>query len=144
MSHVLEHVAQPVSFLSHLRQSYLAPTGYLLLEVPNLYAHRSFEATHAICFTEKTLRATLARAGFATRALQIHNLPRSDVDRPLYISALATPSPDEADRSQFQRPNVWLERVKRAYIAKGGPWPRRVLKGLRIGVTSLAVRDLQY
>lgn len=143
MSHVLEHVAEPVSFLKHLRTEYLADQGRLLLEVPNLYAHRSFEATHTVCFTEKTLEKALTKAGYRLQHLSVHNAPRTSIDRPLYITAAAGPS-DQAEDVSFERPNVWLERVKRAYIAKGGPWPRRLLKGVRIGVTSLAVQDLQY
>ena len=39
MSHVLEHLSDPAGYLTHLRESVLVPEGWLLLEVPNLYAH---------------------------------------------------------------------------------------------------------
>ena len=38
--HVLEHLPDPVSYLSHLRETVLAQNGWLFIEVPNLYAHR--------------------------------------------------------------------------------------------------------
>ena len=141
MSHVLEHLRDPVGSLRMLREKLLAPGGVLAIEVPNLYAHRAFEAGHPICFTENTLPATLAAAGFATHTLLIHNHPRQHLKRPLYLSAIAVPATVPV---RFDRPNVWLERVKRAYTAKGGAWPRRVWKGARIGVQSLFVNDLKF
>lgn len=143
MSHVLEHLRDPVAFLMRLRRDLLRPTGLLALEVPNLYAHNSFEAGHPICFNEKTLRAALTKAGFATQKLLIHNHPRYEIRRPLYISALAAPTAS-APILRFDPPNVWRERVKRAYTNKGGPWFRRVLKGARIGALSLFKSDLRY
>lgn len=144
MSHVLEHIRQPVEFLAQLRTTLLKPTGLLVLEVPNLYAHKSFEPAHPICFNEKTLQAALRVAGFETRSLLVHHHPRTDVDRPLYISAVAAPIAASAKQHRFDPPNPWLERVKRAYISKRGPWWKQVLKGTRIGVTSLFQSDLQY
>lgn len=141
MSHVLEHLRDPLNTLRVLRRELLAPGGVLAIEVPNLYAHRAFEAGHPICFTENTLRATLAAAGFATRELIVHNHPRQHNRRPLYLSALAAPADVPVS---FQRPNVWLERVKRAYTAKGGAWFRRAWKGTRVGVQSLFVNDLKF
>jgi 2-polyprenyl-3-methyl-5-hydroxy-6-metoxy-1,4-benzoquinol methylase len=146
MSHVLEHIRQPVEFLERLRTSLLSPAGLLLLEVPNLYAHRSFEPAHPICFSEKTLAATLARAGFEMRSLRVHSEPRPEVNRPLYLTALAAPVPagSKSRQVRFDPPNPWLERVKRAYISKRGAWWRRALKGIRIGAVSLFQSDLQY
>ncbi len=141
MSHVLEHLSDPVGTLRTLRHHLLAEGGVLAIEVPNLYAHRAFEAGHPICFTENTLRATLAAAGFATKSLLIHNHPRPHLQRPLYISAIAAPAEVQV---RFDRPSVWLERVKRAYTAKGGAWPRRIWKGTRVGLQSLFIRDLKF
>jgi 2-polyprenyl-3-methyl-5-hydroxy-6-metoxy-1,4-benzoquinol methylase len=136
MSHVLEHIRRPIEFLEQLRTNLLQPNGLFVLEVPNLYAHKSFEPAHPICFSEKTLRATLTAAGFETQSLLIHNHPRQEVARPLYISAVAAPlalKPGEPKPTlRFDRPSPLLERVKRA------------LKGARIGVTSLFQNDLEY
>ncbi len=46
MFHVLEHLPDPVGYLSALRQKFLEPDGWLLIEVPNLYAHDCFEVAH--------------------------------------------------------------------------------------------------
>ena len=143
ISHVLEHLRDPVELLVRLRLDLLRPAGLLALEVPNLYAHNSFEAGHPICFNEKTLRLALAKAGFAVEQLLIHNHPRREINRPLYISALAARAA-AAPQLRFDPPNVWRERVKRAYTHKGGAWIRRVLKGARIGAMSLFNQDLRY
>ena len=39
ISHVLEHLSDPVNFLNNLRCNILDTSGYLLIEVPNLYFH---------------------------------------------------------------------------------------------------------
>jgi 2-polyprenyl-3-methyl-5-hydroxy-6-metoxy-1,4-benzoquinol methylase len=141
MSHVLEHLRDPVGTLRTLRHELLTDQGVMAIEVPNLYAHRAFEAGHPTCFSPDTLRATLAAGGFATRELIVHNHPRIEIDRPLYISALAVPADVQV---RFDRPNVWFERVKRAYTAKRGAWFRRAWKGTHIGVSSLFVDDLTF
>ena len=64
MSHVLEHLPDPVGYLVHLRETLLDPQGWLLLEVPNLYAHDSFEVAHLVSYSAHTLLQTLEKAGF--------------------------------------------------------------------------------
>ncbi len=90
MIHVLEHLPDPVQYLAHLRQKLLKPTGWLLLEVPNLYAHDCFEVAHLSSFSEHTLAQTLKQAGFEIVALRKHGAPRSHL-LPLYITVLARP-----------------------------------------------------
>ena len=90
MSHVLEHLPDPVGYLNHLRESILTPDGWLLVEVPNLYAHDSFEPAHLVAYSPHMLRQTLEKAGFAIVCLEAHGRPRSDV-LPLYITVLARP-----------------------------------------------------
>jgi 2-polyprenyl-3-methyl-5-hydroxy-6-metoxy-1,4-benzoquinol methylase len=92
MSHVLEHLPDPVGYLSHLREARLGPTGWLLLEVPDLYAHDSFEVAHLISFSAHTLTQTVEKAGFEILKLERHGRPRSQL-LPLYISVLARPEP---------------------------------------------------
>lgn len=92
MAHVLEHLPDPVSYLSDLRQTYLAPAGALLIEVPNLYAHDAFEVAHLTAFSAHTLAQTLRRAGFETLQQKVHGQPRSVV-LPLYLTALAQAKP---------------------------------------------------
>jgi 2-polyprenyl-3-methyl-5-hydroxy-6-metoxy-1,4-benzoquinol methylase len=90
--HVLEHLPDPVQYLAHLRQKLLKPDGALLIEVPNLYAHDSFEVAHLASFSAHTLVETLKQAGFELVALRKHGAPRSRL-LPLYITVLARPLP---------------------------------------------------
>jgi SAM-dependent methyltransferase len=93
MAHVLEHLPDPVGYLLHLRDTLLDPAGWLLLEVPNLYAHDSFETAHLVSYGAHTLTQTLEKAGFDVVRLEKHGRPRSDL-LPLYITLLARPVPE--------------------------------------------------
>jgi SAM-dependent methyltransferase len=90
MSHVLEHLPDAVGYLDHLREKLLNPDGWLLVEVPNLFAHDSFETAHLVAYSPHTLQQTLEKAGFAIICLEAHGRPRSDL-LPLYITLLARP-----------------------------------------------------
>ena len=91
MAHVLEHLPDPVGYLAALRQRLLTPDGWLLIEVPNLYCHDSFEVAHLTNFSAHTLRQTLRRAGYEIVRLEQHGRPRSAM-LPLYLTALARPT----------------------------------------------------
>jgi SAM-dependent methyltransferase len=93
MAHVLEHLPDPVGYLLHLREKVLDKNGWLLLEVPNLYAHDSFETAHLVSYSARTLTQVLEKAGFVIDHLEKHGRPRSMLV-PLYITALACPNPD--------------------------------------------------
>jgi SAM-dependent methyltransferase len=88
MSHTLEHIPGPVDYLVALRKSWLIPSGYLLLEVPNLYGHHALERAHLIAFSEATLRETIRQAGYNVLKVKVHGFPRSRLI-PLYITLLA-------------------------------------------------------
>ena len=90
MIHVLEHLPDPVEYLIQLKDRWLKSSGVLLLEVPNLYAHSSFEVAHLSSFSQFTLEETLRKAGFNLKTLLKHGKPRSLLI-PLYITLLATP-----------------------------------------------------
>ncbi len=89
MMHVLEHLPHPVEYLANLRLTMLEPGGWLLLEVPNLYAHDSFEIAHLVSYCRHTLEQVLHRADFQVLQVRQHGLPRSRVI-PLYITLLAS------------------------------------------------------
>jgi len=110
MAHVLEHLPDPVAYLADLRKDYLTPSGWLLIEVPNLYSHDSFEIAHMTSFSEHSLRQVLNKAGFQVVALKKHGHPRSKI-LPLYLTALAQPQ-DEGAKEYKVRPehNVALKR----------------------------------
>ncbi len=76
--------------MREIRQSLLASNGALLLEVPNFYAHDSFELAHLSCFTPHSLKEFLRLAGYEIQAFRKHGHPRSKT-LDLYIGALARP-----------------------------------------------------
>jgi len=90
MVHVLEHLPDPVGYLIRLRETLLDSPGWLLLEVPNLYVHDSFETAHLVAYSTHILRQTLEKAGFEIVRLEKHGRPRS-AWLPLYITLLARP-----------------------------------------------------
>ena len=93
MAHVLEHLPDPVGYLASLREKHLAPHGWLLLEVPNLYCHDSFEIAHLTSFSAHTLRQTVEQAGYEVVKLEAHGRPRSEL-LPLYLTLLARSAND--------------------------------------------------
>lgn len=95
MAHVLEHLPDPVGYLVDLRENYLTPEGWLLLEVPNLFCHDSFETAHLVSFSSHTLRQTIQKAGFNLVKLEAHGRPRSEI-LPLYLTVLARPGKEQA------------------------------------------------
>lgn len=90
IAHVLEHLSNPVGYLTYLRDRYLSQDGWLLIEVPNLYCHDSFEIAHLISFSEHTLCQTLQRSGYEIVKLEAHGRPRSEL-LGLYLTVLTRP-----------------------------------------------------
>jgi 2-polyprenyl-3-methyl-5-hydroxy-6-metoxy-1,4-benzoquinol methylase len=88
LAHVLEHLPDPVEYLAALRADLLLPDGWLLLEVPNLYAHDSFEIAHLVSYSPHTLSQALQKSGYEIVASQRHGQPRSRLI-PLYLTVLA-------------------------------------------------------
>ena len=88
MSHVLEHFPDPLTYLKHLRATWMASGGMLLIEVPNLFGHQAFEFSHLAAYSAATLKAMLEQAGFEVLRMRAHGQPRSRLI-PLYLTALA-------------------------------------------------------
>ena len=108
--HVLEHLPDPVGMLSTIRRELLNESGILLLEVPNFYAHDSFELAHLACYTPHSLQAVLQQAGYHVFFFHRHGFPRSSLLN-LYLTALAQPLP--ADVPQPQPTRERMVRLKR-------------------------------
>jgi SAM-dependent methyltransferase len=92
MSHVLEHLPNPLEYLNHLRERWITPEGWILIEVPNLFGHQSFELAHLYAYTSTTLKAMLNQTGFEVKRIRSHGRPRSLLI-PLYLTALARVRP---------------------------------------------------
>lgn len=90
MMHVLEHLPEPVDYLVNLRQKHLTPHGYIVLEVPNLYAHDCFEVAHLVSYSPHSLVQVVQKAGFRVMHLRAHGQPRSKLI-PLYLTMIARP-----------------------------------------------------
>jgi 2-polyprenyl-3-methyl-5-hydroxy-6-metoxy-1,4-benzoquinol methylase len=88
MSHLLEHLPEPITFLRDLRNKWLDKDGVLLVEVPNLFFHRSFELPHLTSFHQSTLSDILRQAGYQVEWIRKHGRPRHR-RIPLYLTALA-------------------------------------------------------
>jgi len=90
LSHVLEHLPDPIDYLTRLRTIFMTEKSHLLVEVPNLYGHTCYELAHLYCFTPKTLEDVVNAAGFSIMAKKLHGLPRnSHLRSQRYITILA-------------------------------------------------------
>jgi SAM-dependent methyltransferase len=101
MAHVLEHLPDPVGYLRSLREKWISPGGYLLIEVPNLNGHTALEFSHLTAYSTMTLRRLLIRAGYQIVALEAHGHPRSRLI-PLYLTALAQASSDRLPKVSYR------------------------------------------
>jgi SAM-dependent methyltransferase len=132
MMHVLEHLPNPLTYLQNLRDKLLEPDGWLLLEVPNLYAHDCFEVAHLISFSAHTLSQLVQKAGFRVVQLCAHGLPRSQLI-PLYLTLLAHPDsnapysirPDHLVRTQRRIGFMYRRLVERLFPERAWISPGR-------------------
>lgn len=129
LSHVLEHVASPREQLADLRETWLSHEGYLLVEVPSLYWHPSFERAHLGAFTASSLRFALEAAGFEIVALQAHGQPYSRTI-PLFLLALARPSAGpRTPRPQPAHPALLkLRRAGGLLLLRAARWGAQLLR----------------
>jgi 2-polyprenyl-3-methyl-5-hydroxy-6-metoxy-1,4-benzoquinol methylase len=85
LSHVLEHMTDPVDVLKLLATK-LSPDGHILLEVPNYYGHQSVDLGHNFLFTPTSLTNVCRAAGVAPVVL--YATDHVSEDRPFYLTAL--------------------------------------------------------
>ena len=121
MGHVLEHIPKPVSYLIDLREKSLKLDGRLLIEVPNVYMHDSFEVAHMTSFSKRSLGNVLQQAGFKVVKSRLHGQPRSEL-LPLYITVLAEPHKEGPTGSIIPERYVGLKRqaglIRRRFTQK--------------------------
>jgi SAM-dependent methyltransferase len=113
LSHVLEHLSQPLTYLEGLRREWLAPEGWLLIEVPNLMVHQALEFPHLLAFDRRSLEHALMAAGFRPVLLRGHGMPRSR-RFPLYLLALAQGDETATGRRIPSRPAALIKLRRRA------------------------------
>ena len=111
LMHVLEHLKKPIEVLEQIREKLLKDDGQLIIEVPNFYAHDSYELAHLSCFTEQSLAEMLKQAGFETVAARKQGMPRSKI-LPLYLTILVKPKGKTEKQAVKAEKNV---RCKRNY-----------------------------
>jgi SAM-dependent methyltransferase len=119
MSHVLEHLSDPFTYLTQLRERWMTPDGYLMIEVPNLFGHQSVELSHLVLFSPTTLQQMLLLTGFEVLKIFTHGNPRSPVLR-LYITALGRVDVNDRDISniKFSSHGVRTRRVLGMWMKK--------------------------
>ena len=103
LMHVLEHFPEPLEMLKDVREQLITTDGFLLIEVPNFYAHDSYELAHLACYTRNSLRQMIKQAGYKLLAIRSHGFPRSKLLK-LYLTVLATPSTQD-NKSRLVRPD---------------------------------------
>lgn len=111
VSHVLEHLPEPVAYLEILRSQFLAPNGVILIEVPNLFGHKSFELAHLFCFSKKTLFDILTVAGFQIAYYRVHSIPRNYSGGKMYLTVIANKS-NNTEKAERQVKPVWWRGIK--------------------------------
>ena len=102
LSHVLEHLPQPVQALRSVRER-LADRGLLYVEVPNYYGHPSLDFAHNFCFTPLSLRNTLGAAGLRVVELELTGHPEAF---PFYIIAVAAVVANVSEEMQREAAEV--------------------------------------
>ncbi|MGA2070540.1 MAG: class I SAM-dependent methyltransferase [Sedimentisphaerales bacterium] len=89
MSHVIEHIPNPVEYLKFVVEFLLSKDGYLVAEVPNIRGGKSFEIAHPICFSKKTLSDSLRLAGLDIAYSHLHGKPKSKIRGHIYYLAIS-------------------------------------------------------
>ena len=111
MSHTLEHVPEPRNFLAKLQDSWLATSGLIIVEVPNLYWHPALEFSHLTAFTEGSLDSLAGQSGHRVSHLIKHGRPYSR-RLPLFLLSVLEPAKEQASELGPVDPLYWI-RIKR-------------------------------
>lgn len=121
MIHVLEHLPDPVGYLVNIRENYLADQGKILLELPNLFGHTSYEVSHLTAFHQTSLKRCLQLAGFRLITSFTHGNPRSPILK-LYLTVLAEPALRSASPERWRSSLSNILRRRRF-----GTWFREIM-----------------
>ena len=141
MNHVLEHVNDPVQFLSDVRAK-LTDKGIVYIAVPNVNSWEarlpgwtSYEPYHLVYFSPATLGRVVKKAGFEILKESTHE-SFSGWFLAFLRTLLKTPeeSPEQRCKQKQKRAESWLEHAYRLgmVIFGGISFPFRFLQG-RLG-----------
>lgn len=111
MSHVLEHLPAPRTYLVEIRERWLTEDGSLLIEVPNLFGHPALELSHLTAYVPKTIQQLLESAGYETVVLKTHGHPYSRLLK-MFITVIAVPVLDSRTR-ESRRPHIRWMKIQR-------------------------------
>lgn len=126
-SHVIEHLVDPVAFLSRLR-GLAAPDGKLFLETPNILApkvspRRTFSLAHNYYFSPATLTACLTSCGWQVLSLRLFRY-----DSFMVLATPATPCPPSwsgdpvSEIRQAVRRHRWYYYLSFRFLWRKIPW----------------------
>ena len=130
--HVLEHVSDPVAFLSALSAK-LSNHGQVYVDVPDIASYRDIDVLHVAHlyhFSETTLEFAARKAGFDVVAMERHNPP----SHPTSVRALLAPRNDSATALPQTHPNAersaqdW-DNIRQAMARSRGYFLRKSLLG---------------
>lgn len=105
LSHVLEHLNNPIEYLSIIRSSILDENGLLLVEVPNLFFHPSLELAHIYAFSPQTISEILFKSGFEILSTKYHGVPQRTSPRFITIIAQAQMLKENVNYQVSSNPN---------------------------------------
>ena len=84
MSHSLEHMREPLEYLSYLMDNYSHKDTRFMIEVPNYgLTPDTLNASHTFAFTEDTLNGMFARLGYKPLMMRKHY--RNMAQLPVYL-----------------------------------------------------------
>lgn len=120
MSHVLEHVPNPVCTLSQI-WNHLHADGFLCIEVPHSMGGACFEVTHLWGFNESSISSLLYKMDFDVVGMKKHGYPRNPERVNSYLSVVAQ---KKHSRGGLQVKPYWssafTERMRRYQDAYAG------------------------
>lgn len=102
--------------LRQIREDLLAPQGWLLLEVPNFYAHNSYELPTSAASRRIACKKHLPKPVDEVICLRQHGYPRSELFK-LYLNVLARPSTNPP--ADYQRNPSALSHSSAASLSLG-------------------------
>lgn len=130
LSHVLEHLHDPVRYLANIRAELIETNGFLLIEVPNLYFHQSFELAHNFAFSLHSLREVVQKAGYKITFTKKHGIPLKRTPR--YLTIIARPLPEiESYQVKPEFPFIYTRRLLGRTISQFEDAGDRIRRKLR-------------